>query len=98
MVNEKIHIFDKPANIKRLLTIFYSLCGVLLLLEFVVHRHSAIEADQIPGFYAFYGLTACVILVILAKQMRKLVMRSEDYYQSNDNEDAAVTVREDTHV
>jgi hypothetical protein len=33
------------------------------------------------GFYALYGFVACVLLVLLAKEMRKLVMRDEDYYE-----------------
>jgi len=36
------------------------------------------------GFYALYGFVACVLLVLLAKEMRKLVMRNEDYYTRNE--------------
>ena len=36
------------------------------------------------GFYAIYGFVACVILVLLAKEMRKLLMRDEDYYDRDD--------------
>ena len=32
------------------------------------------------GFYAIYGFVACVLLVVLAKVMRKVVMRPETYY------------------
>jgi hypothetical protein len=35
------------------------------------------------GFYAIYGFVACVILVLVAKEMRKLVMRDEDYYDDD---------------
>jgi hypothetical protein len=34
----------------------------------------------LSGFYAFYGFVACVLLVLIAKQMRKVLMRKEDYY------------------
>jgi hypothetical protein len=31
------------------------------------------------GFY-IYGFVACVVLVVIAKEMRKVLMRKEDYY------------------
>ncbi len=36
--------------------------------------------ENIPAFYAMYGFVACVLLVVLAKWMRKVVMRKEEYY------------------
>jgi len=39
------------------------------------------------GFYSLYGFVACVILVLLAKEMRKLVMRDEDYYERRERDD-----------
>lgn len=33
------------------------------------------------GFYALYGFIGCIILVLVAAQMRKIVMRKENYYQ-----------------
>ena len=35
------------------------------------------------GFYAGYGFVACVLLVLIAKEMRKLLMRREDYYDGD---------------
>jgi hypothetical protein len=34
----------------------------------------------IPAFYCFYGFIACTVLVICATQLRKVLMRREDYY------------------
>ena len=36
--------------------------------------------ENFVGFFAFYGFLACVVLVLIAKQIRKVVMRAEDYY------------------
>jgi hypothetical protein len=77
---EKKHLFDKPENVTRLLRGFYIVCGVLLLLDFILHRHIAHSWENLPGFYAIYGFVACVLLVLIAKEMRKLLMRKEDYY------------------
>ena len=37
-------------------------------------------AARIPGFYAIFGFGACVLLVLAAKALRRLLMRPEDYY------------------
>jgi hypothetical protein len=78
--NEKTHIFDKQENVDRLLKGFYVICVLLALADFVVHRHTGFDWEKIPAFYAIYGFVACVLLVLIAKQMRKVLMRKEDYY------------------
>lgn len=77
---EKQHVFDKPENVNRLLRGFYAVCALLLLFDFFVHRHVSHGWENLPGFYAIYGFVACVLLVLIAKEMRKLVMRRDDYY------------------
>jgi hypothetical protein len=52
----------------------------LLLLDFVLHRHISHSWEHLPGFYAFYGFVACVLLVLVAKEMRTVLKRREDYY------------------
>ena len=78
--DEKQYLFDKPENVNRLLRGFYILCGILFALDFVVHRHVSLDWERLPGFYAIFGFVACVLLVLVAKEMRKVLMRKEDYY------------------
>lgn len=78
--DEKLYLFDKPENVNRLLRGFYVVCGLLFALDFIIHRHSSHPLEQLTGFYAFYGFIAFVILVVVAKLLRKVVMRKEDYY------------------
>ena len=78
--DEKQHFFDKPENVNRLLRVFYAVCGLLFVLDFIIHRHASRDWEQLPGFYAIYGFVAFVVLVLVAKLLRKLVMRREDYY------------------
>lgn len=75
-----VHVFDKPANVRRALALLYTACALLLLADFVVHRHTEHPLEVLPGFYPVYGFVGCVLLVIVAKEMRKWLMRSEDYY------------------
>ena len=77
---EKKYLFDNPRNVNRLLRGFYVICVLLVIIDFVVHRHIVMDWEEVPAFYALYGFAACVLLVLLAKSMRKVVMRKEDYY------------------
>ncbi|RLA04642.1 MAG: hypothetical protein DRQ54_09295 [Gammaproteobacteria bacterium] len=80
---EKLYLFDKPKNVQRLLRGFYLCCTLLVLAEFVIHRHVVHSWEGLFGFYAIYGFVACVVLVLAATQMRKLIMRNEDYYDTD---------------
>ena len=87
MNSEKKHLFDQPRNVRRLIRIFFVLCALLLGLELLFHRHLNFAEGVFPvegwfGFYAIYGFVACVLLVLTATQMRKVLMRREDYYQN----------------
>ena len=75
---------DKPRKPTPLLIrVFLALCVVLLLLDFVIHRHVAHSWESLFGFYPLYGFVACVVLVLAATQMRRVLMRGEDYYDAD---------------
>jgi hypothetical protein len=77
---EKQHVFDKPRNVKRVIYALVAVCVISFGLDFVIHRHVDHAWENVPGFYAIYGFVACVLLVLIAKEMRKIVMRKEDHY------------------
>jgi len=74
------HIFDNPMNVERLLRGFYAICIILVIADFIIHRHITMEWEKIPAFYAIYGFVAYVLLVLLSNILRKVVMRKENYY------------------
>ena len=78
--DKKTYIFDNPRNVQRVVRGLLIICALLLGLDAVIHRHIYHPLEGIFGFYALYGFVACVVLVVLAKQMRKVLMRDEDYY------------------
>lgn len=82
MSNEqnKQDFFDKPENIAKILKVFYVICVLLVVADFIVHRHIYHDWENIPAFYAVYGFVGCVVLVLIAKLMRKVLMKEEDYY------------------
>ncbi len=77
---QRKHLFDNPRNVDHVLKGFYAICIGLIIADFIVHRHIAMGWEEIPAFYAIYGFVACVVLVVIAKMMRKVVMRKENYY------------------
>ena len=81
---QKQHLFDNPRNVSIVLRSLYIICILLVLLDFILHRHVMHEWEHLTGFYAIFGFVACVLLVLGAKQLRNLVMRKEDYYDVDD--------------
>jgi len=80
-MDEKQGMFDKPANVKRLLRTFYACVVLLLVVDIFYHKHTIFAWEGYFGFYSVFGFVACVILVIVAKYiLRPMVMRKEDHY------------------
>ncbi len=78
--DEKRHIFDDPKNVKRVIYGLYAACALSVVAELFVHRHAETWWEGIFGFYPAYGFVGIVILVLAAKELRRLVWRKEDYY------------------
>ncbi len=45
-----------------------------------VPKHGPFAIEHIYGFYGIFGFVACVALVLIAKQLRRVLMRPENYY------------------
>ena len=68
------------SSVRRVLYALYTCCATLLVIDFLYHRHSQHPWESWRGFYAVYGFVGCVLLVLIAKRLRKWVKRPEDYY------------------
>ena len=71
---------DKPNNRQLVRRILYVVCALLVVADFIVHRHISTDIERVPVFYALYGFAALVGVVMAAKGLRQLVKRDEDYY------------------
>lgn len=65
---------------RRILGAFWAGCLILFVLDFVITRKEEHPWEQIPAFYALYGFIGVAALIVVAKELRKIVARSEDYY------------------
>ena len=79
-MKKELKIFDKLQNVKRFLGGFYVSLVILLIIDFFVHKHAEFTWEGIPEFYATYGFFSCVLLIFIAKGLRLLIRRDEDYY------------------
>ena len=77
---EKSYWLDEPHNVDRLVHGFYIVCAVLLAIDIFVPKHGPFAIEHVYGFYGMFGFFACVALVLIAKQLRRVLMRSENYY------------------
>jgi len=73
-------LWDSRRNVDRLVYALYAACAGLVALDLVIHRHVAHPWERLFGFHAWYGFVSCWILVLLAKRLRRVLMRPEDYY------------------
>jgi hypothetical protein len=83
-MKKEIRVFDKPKNVQRLLWGFFLSLLVLLAVEPFVHKHAEFPWEARYGFFATYGFVSCVALIYIAKGLRRLIRRDEDYYETSD--------------
>lgn len=78
---KEINLFDQPQNVRRLLLAFYVSLGILLVVDFFIPKHPDFAWEAAPNFFAAYGFVSCVLLIFIAKILRRFIKRSEDHYE-----------------
>ncbi len=82
-MKKELTLFDNPRNVKRLLVCFYISLVVLLAADFFIHKHADFPWEGWTNFFAAYGFVSCVLLIFIAKVIRLIIRRSEDYYDTD---------------
>lgn len=77
---DKKYFLEKPGAIRKLWILLWVSCGLTLVPEFFLHRHSYFGMDSTFGFFAGLGFFACAILILLAKGIGFALKKREDYY------------------
>ena len=85
-IKEPVGWMDRPDTVKRLFTIFYVICAALIAAEILLVGTENPHATPLEGrmrflVYPVYGFASFWFLVLVARPMRKLLIRSEDYYE-----------------
>ena len=81
MQEAKKYWLDRSENVTRLYRGLWVAGTGLLALDLFLHKHEEFDIAAWFGFYAVYGFLACVALVLIAKKLRGMLKRSEDYYE-----------------
>ncbi|HEY8482355.1 MAG TPA: hypothetical protein VIL71_21225 [Spirillospora sp.] len=72
---------DEPRNVNRIVRGLYLVCALMVLADLAYTKHPQFDFEGFFGFYAVYGFVGSVTLVLAAKQLRRVLMRGEDYYE-----------------
>ncbi len=80
MENDRKYWLDDPRNVGRLFWLLAIVCGLLILIDLFLHRHTHFGWESLPGMYGIIGFAAFFGIVLAGKQLRKILKRDEDYY------------------
>ncbi len=81
MSKAKTYWLDRKENVTKVYWAVWVICGVLLFIDPLIHKHEAFGFAEWFGFFGFFGFVACVGLVLTAKMLRRVLKRPEDYYE-----------------
>jgi hypothetical protein len=76
----ELTLFDSTRNRRRVRWILFGVCLFLLLLDFFIPKHGHFYWENAPNFFASYGFISCVSLIFIARVLRKILKKNEDYY------------------
>ena len=71
---------DEPGSATKIFRGLAIFCGILFLLDFAYEKHPHFDVEYLPGFYGIYGFVMFTLLILVAKGLRVLIKRREDYY------------------
>lgn len=83
MAAQRKYWLDDPRNVNKVFWGVCVLCALVALLDvggFFYDKHAHYAYERVWNFYGLYGFVSCWLLVLVAKRLRKLVMRKEDFY------------------
>ena len=53
---------------------------VVLALGFIIPMHGEFEIEEFGGFFAAFGFASLIVLLVVARLLRVITARPEDYY------------------
>lgn len=78
--NEPKRWLDEKSNIDKLYYALVAVCVGLVVADFAYHKHGHFDFEQWYGFHFFYGFAVFAFVVFVGTNLRKVLMRDEDYY------------------
>ena len=78
--NERKHWLLRPATIKKCWLLLYLVLALSVAAELFFPNKGYFGIDGSFAFSAWFGFTACLLMVVFAKLLGYLIKRSDDYY------------------
>jgi len=78
---DKTHWLDRPRNVKLLWRLFLGVLVLTVMVEALISLHPHFAIESVFGFYAWYGLIACAVMIIVAKALGLVLKRPDTYYK-----------------
>jgi hypothetical protein len=79
-LTERKHWLDDPRNVNKIVYTLYAVCALLLLADLLRAGDDHFSFERWFGFFSFFGFIGCVGLVLVARLLRVVLKREEDYY------------------
>jgi hypothetical protein len=57
-----------------------AICLALIVVDFIRDRHGVFELESLPLFFCLFGFIIYAVLIVMAKGLRRLIERPENYY------------------
>jgi hypothetical protein len=86
-MNDDRRWLDEPRNVTRIVYGLAVVCFLALAADFFYQKHPHFGFEGWLGFYAVYGFVGSLALVLVAKQLRRVLKRDEDYYEPEQSPD-----------
>ncbi len=77
---EKRYWLDDMRNVHKLFWVLVALCALLFLSDAFYEKHVVFGFEHWFGFFGLFGFFVSFALVLTARELRKILMRDEDYY------------------
>ena len=79
----KTYWLDKDGSVDKIWYALLILCFVLTSADLFYEKHPHFEIEKWFGFYSGFGFVFSVGLVLGAKELRRILMRKEEYYDDD---------------
>jgi hypothetical protein len=76
----KRYWLDDPRNVTLVFRGLIAVCALAALSELPFDKHVEFPWERWFNWHGFYGFVCCFFLVLAAKQLRRVLLRPEDYY------------------
>jgi hypothetical protein len=78
--DEKTYWLDDRNNVRKIYWALIVVCIALVAADAFYHKHVHYAFEGIFGFFGLFGFGLSFLLVLASRELRKVLMRDEDYY------------------